>query len=210
MNMVNAARVPIAGTTTRINVGRTAITANPITPAIAIPGGNQRAGFFSDGQASHTAPITKPTRPVAAVNNRAEPSSPSRHFATAKITSNTMAITSTMVRRMSGGFSREWFIPSTIPFDLLASIAERDMRVLCFSDLHCDRQAASKLLELAEQADCMVGAGDFANRRQGAEQTLEVLAAIEKPAVLVPGNAESAEELREAARIWPSAQVLHG
>lgn len=84
------------------------------------------------------------------------------------------------------------------------------MRFLCFSDLHRDRAAAEKLVAAAQEVDCVIGAGDFATRREGLADTLELLAEIDKPAVLVPGNGESVEELREAARDWASANVLHG
>lgn len=84
------------------------------------------------------------------------------------------------------------------------------MKLLCFSDLHRDRQAASSLVEQAAAVDCVVGAGDFANQHVGILDTLEVLSNIKKPAVLVAGNGETFEELTEAAKIWESATVLHG
>ena len=39
---------------------------------------------------------------------------------------------------------------------------------------------------------------------------LDVLRALDKPAVLVAGNNESTEELTTACRDWPKAHVLHG
>ena len=84
------------------------------------------------------------------------------------------------------------------------------MKLLCFSDLHRDRGAAERLVEMSSEADVVIGAGDFAVRRQGLGDTLDVLAQISKPAVLVPGNGESVEELTEAAAQWKSAHVLHG
>ncbi len=84
------------------------------------------------------------------------------------------------------------------------------MRFLCFSDLHRDKEAAQRLVSAAGDVDVVIGAGDFAIRRGGLPDTLDILAAIEKPAVLVPGNGESAEELAEAVAGWPSANVLHG
>ncbi len=84
------------------------------------------------------------------------------------------------------------------------------MKILCFSDLHRDRQAAERLLDAAQGADVVVGAGDFATRHAGLADTLEILCRIDKPAVLVPGNGETVEELTEAAACWPSAHVLHG
>ena len=84
------------------------------------------------------------------------------------------------------------------------------MKFLCFSDLHRDAEAAENLVAAAENADVVIGAGDFAVRRQGLQDTLGVLSQISKPAILVPGNGESYEELRDAAKGWASAQVLHG
>lgn len=84
------------------------------------------------------------------------------------------------------------------------------MKFLCFSDLHRDAAAAQKLVAASKQADIVIGAGDFAVRRKGLEDTLDVLRQINKPAVLVPGNGESVEELRRAAAPWKQARVLHG
>jgi Icc-related predicted phosphoesterase len=84
------------------------------------------------------------------------------------------------------------------------------MKFLCFSDLHRDQNAARNLVAAAEDVDIVIGAGDFANRHEGLADTLSILAEIDKPAVLVPGNGETADELTEAASIWKSARVLHG
>lgn len=84
------------------------------------------------------------------------------------------------------------------------------MRLLLFSDLHCDARAARKLVEQTPSVDVIVGAGDFGNIRRGIDITINVLKAINKPAILVPGNSESESELAEACRDWPSATVLHG
>lgn len=84
------------------------------------------------------------------------------------------------------------------------------MKLLLFSDLHRDVEAAGQLVQAARQADVVIGAGDFANRHQGLHDTLDILADIRKPAILVPGNGETVDELREAAAVWKSARVLHG
>jgi hypothetical protein len=86
----------------------------------------------------------------------------------------------------------------------------RAVKVLAFSDLHRDREAAERLVALADEADVVVGAGDFASARLGTTQAIEPLKAIEKPAVLVPGNNESESELAEACAGWPSVILLHG
>ena len=46
-----------------------------------------------------------------------------------------------------------------------------DMRLLLFSDLHCDRAAAGHLVERAAAVDVVVGAGDFGNIRRNVGTT---------------------------------------
>jgi Icc-related predicted phosphoesterase len=84
------------------------------------------------------------------------------------------------------------------------------VKLLLFSDLHADVRAAHALVEQARDVDVVVGAGDFGNLRRHLSDCIEVLRAIEKPAVLVAGNNESSEELSAACRSWRGAQVLHG
>ena len=83
------------------------------------------------------------------------------------------------------------------------------MKLLVFSDLHRDQTRAKRLVNLAREADVVVGAGDYATMRMGLKSTIESLSAIEAPTVLVPGNAESDVELWQACAGWPSAYVLH-
>ena len=84
------------------------------------------------------------------------------------------------------------------------------MRILAFSDLHRDRAASQRIVELSRQVDVVVGAGDYATVRRGLQSVIEILSAIERPTVLVCGNSEDDRELREACRDWSSAHVLHG
>ncbi|HET7589917.1 MAG TPA: metallophosphoesterase [Solirubrobacterales bacterium] len=84
------------------------------------------------------------------------------------------------------------------------------MRILAFSDLHRDLAQGARLVEMAAEADVVIGAGDFASVHEGLEETIGALAAIEKPTVLVPGNNETADALRAAAGGWGAATVLHG
>lgn len=84
------------------------------------------------------------------------------------------------------------------------------MRILAFSDLHRDLEQGVRLVEMSAQADVVIGAGDFASVHEGLEETIGALAAIEKPTVLVPGNNETVDALREAAAGWSAATVLHG
>lgn len=82
------------------------------------------------------------------------------------------------------------------------------MHILAFSDLHLARNRAETLTEASTEAGLVIGAGDFCNMREGLDDAMEMLRGIMAPMIVVPGNAESAEELRAAAR--PNMTVLHG
>jgi Icc-related predicted phosphoesterase len=84
------------------------------------------------------------------------------------------------------------------------------VKLLAFSDLHRDLDQGAALVEMAAAADVVVGAGDFASVHEGLEETIASLSAISAPTVLVPGNNETAEALREATAGWAAATVLHG
>jgi Icc-related predicted phosphoesterase len=84
------------------------------------------------------------------------------------------------------------------------------VRILAFSDLHRDLKRGAKLVEMSREADVVIGAGDFASMHEGLEEAIEVLGEIETPTVLVPGNNETDEALREACAGWGKATILHG
>lgn len=84
------------------------------------------------------------------------------------------------------------------------------MRLLAFSDLHTDIDQAERLADASTDVDVVVGVGDFASVHAGLEETIEALRRIEVPTVLVPGNNETEDALREACQGWDSAIVLHG
>ncbi len=84
------------------------------------------------------------------------------------------------------------------------------MKLLLFSDLHADADAARRLVDLAAGVDLILGAGDFANQHRQIHVGLDVLRTLTQPALLVAGNNETTDELTAAVRGWPSARVLHG
>jgi len=84
------------------------------------------------------------------------------------------------------------------------------VHILAFSDLHRDLEQGARLVEMSTEADVVIGAGDFASIHEGLEETIDALAGIATPAVLVPGNNETADALRTAAAGWDAATVLHG
>ena len=84
------------------------------------------------------------------------------------------------------------------------------MKLLAFSDLHRDVEQARLLVESARAADVVIAAGDFASIHRGLEETIEALRPIDRPILLVPGNNETEDALRQACQDWGSATVLHG
>jgi len=82
------------------------------------------------------------------------------------------------------------------------------MRILAFSDLHLARARARDLVTASADADLVIGAGDFCNMRQGLAEAMDMLSGMSAPMVIVPGNAESADELRVAS--GDGITVLHG
>lgn len=79
------------------------------------------------------------------------------------------------------------------------------MKLLAFSDLHCDLDAASRLVTAGRQADLVIGAGDFAQNHAGLAETMTALSALDDLALYTPGNNETEEALRAATK----ARVLH-
>jgi Icc-related predicted phosphoesterase len=84
------------------------------------------------------------------------------------------------------------------------------VRILAFSDLHRNLGQAAELVEMSEDADVVIGAGDFASIHEGLGETIGALESITAPTLLVPGNNETEDALREAAAGWSAATVLHG
>ncbi|MEM7731203.1 MAG: metallophosphoesterase family protein [Pseudomonadota bacterium] len=82
------------------------------------------------------------------------------------------------------------------------------MKVLGFSDLHLSRGRAAVLVEASREADLVIGAGDFCNQREGLSEAMTLIKGLAAPCVVVPGNCESADELRTAAN--EGMIVLHG
>lgn len=80
------------------------------------------------------------------------------------------------------------------------------MKILAFSDLHLDENAARAILDAAPEADLILGAGDFAYQHQGLRNFMARLDPIAARMIVIPGNNETEANLRAATR----ACVLHG
>ena len=86
----------------------------------------------------------------------------------------------------------------------------RAIRLLAFSDLHCDLRQAERLVAASTDADVVLAVGDLASVHSGLVDTVAALRDIECPVVMVPGNNETEAALREACDGWSRAVVLHG
>jgi len=84
------------------------------------------------------------------------------------------------------------------------------MRLLLFSDVHCNSTYCDGIMTKARHADIAVGAGDYASFRRGLENIITCLSHISIPTVLIPGNHETHDELTAACRQWKNVAVLHG
>ncbi|WP_171054682.1 metallophosphoesterase family protein [Roseovarius arcticus] len=84
------------------------------------------------------------------------------------------------------------------------------MRLLAFSDLHRDTNAARKIVEASEEADVVIGAGDFATKGIGASETLKILATCHAPVLIVHGNHDAPGEIAALCARWPNVTYLHG
>lgn len=84
------------------------------------------------------------------------------------------------------------------------------MKILAFSDLHRDVDAAELILAAGHDADILVGAGDFATQSRGALETLEILDRSEKPVVLVHGNHDEPGEIAGFCQASKQLNYVHG
>lgn len=84
------------------------------------------------------------------------------------------------------------------------------MKILAFSDLHRDQTAAQMIVDASSVADVVIGAGDFATRREGALDTLSILKNCAAPVILVHGNHDDPDEISQFCLGWENGHYLHG
>jgi len=80
------------------------------------------------------------------------------------------------------------------------------MKILAFSDIHTDLAACERIVAAGGDADLVIGAGDFAQRREGLAEVMDALKSLAPKAIYVPGNNETYDEIAAAT----TATVLHG
>ncbi len=70
------------------------------------------------------------------------------------------------------------------------------MKILAFVDVHGNKTALNKIIEKSKNADLLVCAGDITNFGQGLNKTVNLLSKTNKPLLIIPGNHETASEIK--------------
>ena len=84
------------------------------------------------------------------------------------------------------------------------------MKILAFSDLHRNREMATKIVQASSAADVVVGAGDFGTQGLGVSDTIDILREITVPIIIVSGNHDRLNILRNLCLDWKNCHLLHG
>lgn len=84
------------------------------------------------------------------------------------------------------------------------------MKILAFSDLHCDQKIAQEIVAASVSAEIVIGAGDFGAKGRDAADTIDILRAITVPTILVAGNHDYLSDLNRLCANWTNCHVLHG
>ncbi|MGI9294730.1 MAG: metallophosphoesterase family protein, partial [Pseudomonadales bacterium] len=84
------------------------------------------------------------------------------------------------------------------------------MKILAFSDIHRNVDVAQQLVSASQDADVLIGAGDFGTRGQGASDTIDILKSVQIPTIIVSGNHDSSIELEGMCSNWKLGHFLHG
>src|SRR3989344_6808507 len=70
------------------------------------------------------------------------------------------------------------------------------MKILAFVDVHGNKTALNKIIEKSKNADLLICAGDITNFGQGLNKIVNLLSKANKPLLIIPGNHETASEIR--------------
>ena len=83
------------------------------------------------------------------------------------------------------------------------------MKILAFVDIHGNESALKRVLGKSKIADIIICAGDLTNFEQKLDQFLEKLAKTKKPVLIIPGNHETEEKLKEECKKFKSIYYIH-
>ena len=71
------------------------------------------------------------------------------------------------------------------------------MDILAFTDIHEDWKAIEGIKKKAQKADLLICAGDLSNFGKGLDKAGKLLNSIGKTILMIPGNHESEQEIKE-------------
>lgn len=83
------------------------------------------------------------------------------------------------------------------------------MKLCAFTDVHGDLDAVEEVRGVADDADILVGSGDFSVFGNNLQQVMDRIGSVEKPTVTIHGNHESHGLLRDACSGHEHVHVLH-
>jgi Icc-related predicted phosphoesterase len=83
------------------------------------------------------------------------------------------------------------------------------MKILAFVDLHSSLKALKEIKNKVKNVDLIICAGDISIFEQKIEYLLEQLDKLNKPILIIPGNHETAEDIKAASLVFKNIIDLH-
>lgn len=83
------------------------------------------------------------------------------------------------------------------------------MKILVFVDTHGNKTALERIVKKAEKVDLLISCGDISNWGQDLKKIFSILSKAKKPLLIIPGNHEIDEELKEICSLFDFIIDLH-
>ena len=83
------------------------------------------------------------------------------------------------------------------------------MKILAFTDTHCDTQSLQEVKIKAQNADLIICLGDITWFEEGMEEMLKLINDLPRPVILLHGNHERLEDLKQSAKKHNNITVTH-
>lgn len=83
------------------------------------------------------------------------------------------------------------------------------MKILAFVDIHGNKSALKRLVELSKDSDILVCAGDISNWGKNLDELILILEKADKPLLIIPGNHETAEQIRLLSKKFRFVIPIH-
>ena len=83
------------------------------------------------------------------------------------------------------------------------------MKILAFVDLHGSQSALDKIEKKAKKADIIICAGDISIFENNLEDLLNHLNKLKKPVLIIPGNHEDENDLKDICNLFDNIECIH-